>query len=77
MSFERSPSMQAVEVESPSRTIADEAAHWARLDRAVAEPMIDTRATAAIRAWRLDEATYWQRVKFHSRRLRAQRSLRS
>ena len=53
------------------RPIAVEAAHFAVIERDRAEAMIDAHATQAIRGWRLDEATYWQRLKFHACGLRS------
>lgn len=38
-----------------------------------AEMAIAALAADAIRHWRLDEATFWQRVKFRARMLRAAR----
>ena len=41
-------------------------------DAATSEGLIETLATQAIRQWRLDDATFWQRVKFQARMIRAQ-----
>lgn len=49
------------------------AARFARREAGDAEAAIAALAAAAIRHWRLDEATFWQRVKFRARMLRAAR----
>ncbi len=48
------------------------AREFARQDAATSEALIETLATQAIRQWRLDDATFWQRVKFQARMIRAQ-----
>lgn len=48
------------------------AREFARQDAATSEALIETLATQAIRQWRLDDATFWQRVKFNARMIRAQ-----
>lgn len=47
------------------------AIEFARRDAAAAEALIEVLVTQAIRQWRLDDATFWQRVKFHARLIRA------
>lgn len=49
------------------------AATFARRGAEEAEATIAALAAEAIRTWRLDEATFWQRVKFRARMLRAAR----
>lgn len=41
-------------------------------DAAVGELLIEMLVGEAIRQWRLDDATFWQRVKFQARMIRAQ-----
>lgn len=47
------------------------AREFAKQDPATSEALIETLATQAIRQWRLDDATFWQRVKFQARMIRA------
>jgi hypothetical protein len=47
------------------------AREFAKQDAATSEALIETLATQAIRQWRLDDATFWQRVKFQARMIRA------
>ena len=42
-------------------------------DAATGEVLIETLVAEAIRHWRLDDATFWQRVKFKARMMRATR----
>lgn len=49
------------------------AATFAGRDVEEAEMAIAALAAEAIRGWRLDEAMFWQRVKFRARMLRAMR----
>lgn len=51
--------------------IEELAIEFARQDAALAESLIETLVTQAVRQWRLDDATFWQRVKFHARLIRA------
>lgn len=48
------------------------AREFAKQDATTSEALIETLATQAIRQWRLDDATFWQRVKFQARMIRAQ-----
>ncbi|MEG3084151.1 hypothetical protein U1707_10905 [Sphingomonas sp. PB2P12] len=64
---------------TPPRDFADHgpcveelAREFARQDAASSEALIEMLATQAIRQWRLDDATFWQRVKFQARMIRAQ-----
>ena len=64
---------------TPPRDFADHgpcveelAREFAKQDAASSEALIETLATQAIRQWRLDDATFWQRVKFQARMIRAQ-----
>ncbi|MGA1798300.1 hypothetical protein VH567_05915 [Sphingomonas sp. 4RDLI-65] len=52
--------------------VEDLAREFAKQDAAASEALIETLATQAIRQWRLDDATFWQRVKFQARMIRAQ-----
>ena len=47
------------------------AASFALNDQAESEILIASFCTEAIRQWRLSDATFWQRVKFRARLLRA------
>ena len=51
--------------------VEDLARAFAAQDAATSEALIETLATQAIRQWRLDDATFWQRVKFQARMIRA------
>ncbi|WP_174286549.1 hypothetical protein [Sphingomonas bacterium] len=51
----------------------DAAKRFADLDPVEAETTIDAFVAGAIAAWRLDDATYWQRVKFRARLIRTMR----
>ncbi|MGU3389292.1 hypothetical protein [Sphingomonas sp. M1A8_2b] len=51
--------------------VGELAREFAKQDAATSEALIETLATQAIRQWRLDEATYLQRVKFQARMIRA------
>ena len=51
--------------------VEDLARAFAMQDAATSEALIETLATQAIRQWRLDDATFWQRVKFQARMIRA------
>lgn len=48
-----------------------EALLFARGDRVRAEARLARLAQAAVAAWRLDDAIFWQRVKFRARQVRA------
>lgn len=50
------------------------AASFALNDQAESEILIASFCTEAIRQWRLNDATFWQRVKFRARLLRAMTS---
>lgn len=47
------------------------AASFALNDQTESETLITAFCTEAIRQWRLNDATFWQRVKFRARLLRA------
>jgi hypothetical protein len=47
------------------------AASFALRDRQESEELIESFCCEAIRQWRLKDATFWQRVKFRARMLRA------
>lgn len=49
------------------------AARYAALARGDAEALIDDLIAAAVREWRVADATFWQRVKFRSRMIRTVR----
>jgi hypothetical protein len=53
-------------------SVEDLAREFAKQDAAVSETLIEKLATQAIRQWRLDDATFWQRVKFQARLFRAE-----
>ncbi|WP_380783174.1 hypothetical protein [Sphingomonas sp. R86520] len=55
-------------------SVEDLAREFAKQDVAASEALIEKLATQAIRQWRLDDATFWQRVKFQARMFRAQAS---
>lgn len=54
-------------------TLEEAAERYARLDPVEAEATIDAFVAGAIAAWRLEDATYWQRVKFRARLIRTMR----
>ena len=54
-------------------TLEDAAERYAKLDPVEAEATIDAFVAGAIAAWRLEDATYWQRVKFRARLIRTMR----
>lgn len=54
-----------------SRDLEAAATAFAAQGAAEAEEQIAALAADAIRRWQLDEATFWQRVKFRARLLRA------
>ena len=49
----------------------DVALTFAQHDADTAEALIAVLVTQAVRQWRLDDATFWQRVKFKARMIRA------
>ena len=51
------------------------AAQLARHAPAEAEAIIDWLVTRAVRRWTLDEATFWQRVRYQARLVRARAGL--
>ena len=51
--------------------VEDVAREFARQDAVTSEALIASLVTQAIQQWRLDDATFWQRVKFHARLIRA------
>ncbi len=51
--------------------VEDLAREFAKQDAATSEALIESLVTQAIRQWRLDDATFWQRVKFQARLVRA------
>lgn len=53
--------------------LEDAATRFAALDPVEAEATIDAFVAGAIAAWRLEDATYWQRVKFRARHIRTMR----
>jgi hypothetical protein len=56
---------------TPQRIGLEAAARrFAAMDRHEAELLIDGHVAAAIREWRVADATLWQRVKFRSRMIR-------
>ena len=64
---------QAV-IHAPRPWALEEAAiRFAALDPVEAEATINAFVTGAIAAWRLEDATYWQRVKFRARLIRTMR----
>ncbi|MBI0475856.1 hypothetical protein D9601_10880 [Sphingomonas sp. MA1305] len=60
--------LPALETLPPLETLA---LRFAQMPREDAEALIDGYAAAAVGRWQLADATYWQRVKFRSRLLRA------
>jgi hypothetical protein len=52
-------------------SVEELAREFARQDAATSEALIASLVTQAIQQWRLDDATYWQRVKFQARLIRA------
>lgn len=46
---------------------------FADRDATSSEALIQAFVTQAIQKWKLDDATYWQRVKFQARLIRATR----
>ena len=51
--------------------VGELAREFAKQDAATSEALIEMLSAQAIRQWRLDDATYWQRVKFQARMIRA------
>lgn len=51
--------------------VEDLAREFAKQDAKTSETLIESLVTQAIRQWRLDDATFWQRVKFQARLVRA------
>lgn len=51
--------------------VEDLAIEFARQDAKTSEALIESLVTQAIRSWRLDDATFWQRVKYQARLIRA------
>lgn len=51
--------------------VAELAREFARQDPVTSEALIASLVTQAIQQWRLDDATFWQRVKFQARLIRA------
>ena len=66
-------SHHAVGGASRPATLDDAATYYADIDPAMAEATIDAFVADAIAAWRLEDATYWQRVKFRARLMRTMR----
>ncbi|KQR82205.1 hypothetical protein [Sphingomonas sp. Leaf343] len=54
-----------VDITAPARFFATQ-------DRAAADAVIGALIAEAVANWLLDDATFWQRVRFRSRQLRAQ-----
>jgi len=54
-----------------SRNLDEMAAHYAGISAVAAEAMIEAHVAIAITEWRVDDATFWQRVKYRARMLRA------
>ena len=54
-------------------TLDDAAERFADMEPFEAEATIDAFVAGAIAAWRLEDATYWQRVKFRARLIRTMR----
>jgi hypothetical protein len=52
-------------------SVEDRAREFARQDAVTSEVVIAALVTQAIQQWRLDDATFWQRVKFQARLIRA------
>jgi len=50
--------------------LEDAARRFAAMPQAEAETVIDLHVAEALRAWRVADATVWQRVKFRSRMIR-------
>lgn len=55
----------------PSGSLEELAAAFALRPAAEAEELIESFCAEAIGQWRLQDATFWQRVKFRARMLRA------
>jgi hypothetical protein len=51
--------------------VGDLAREFAQQDAVTSEALIASLVTQAIQQWRLDDATFWQRVKFQARLIRA------
>jgi len=57
---------------APSREKLEEMSRlYARETEAVSDAQLDSLTDAAIKARKLQDATFWQRVKFRSRMIRA------
>ncbi len=62
------PAALTVPASQPALELA--ARRYAAMARIDAEALIDEQVAAAIRAWRVADATIWQRIKFRSRMIR-------
>lgn len=72
-SFER-PAAAPRDFSDHGQSVEELAIVFAHQDAATSEALIETLVTQAIQKWKLDDATYWQRVKFHARLIRATRA---
>ncbi len=52
-------------------SVEELAREFAQHDAVTSEALIASMVTQAIQQWRLDDATFWQRVKFQARLIRA------
>jgi|GEM_PF-5043068 len=52
-------------------SVEELAREFAAHDAVTSEALIASMVTQAIQQWRLDDATFWQRVKFQARLIRA------
>lgn len=55
----------------PNQDLVAMAERFAAMPADCAEGLIEAYAVAAVAQWRIADATFWQRVKFRSRLLRA------
>lgn len=58
-------------IAASTTTVDALAPRFARLGAQAAEMLIDSYVDEAIAQWRVEDATFWQRVKFRARMLRA------
>lgn len=56
--------------DAPPLALEADAQRYALMERQEAERLIDAEVTVAIRAWRVADATFWQRVRYRSRMIR-------
>lgn len=66
-----SPMMAPRDFADHGPCVEELAREFACQDAVTSEALIASLVTQAVQQWRLDDATFWQRVKFHARLIRA------